>query len=233
MLITRLSVVRFHPVSRVITRLGNHPFFMPKMVISHLNLSPYHLLNGFHRIFKKNNLLKKIKLYLAMSLNGKIARADGDVHWLETIPNPDPNHYGYYDFYNSIDTTIQGNSTYQLILSWGVDFPYKDKTNYVLTRNPDLQDNEDVTFIKENHVQFIRQLKQQKGKDIWLVGGGQVNTMLWNEGLIDEIQLHVMPIVLSDGIELFELVPEQKLLTLVESKAYVNGVLELKYRPAT
>lgn len=174
--------------------------------------------------------MKKIKLYIAASLNGRIAQSDGSVEWLESIPNPEKSDYGYEEFYNSIDTTIQGNSTFNQIVGWGIDFPYANKKNYVFTRKKGLENNKYVEFISENHIEFIKQLKQQNGKDIWLIGGGQINTMLLNRGLIDEIQIFVMPIVLSDGIELFESLPKETPLKLIETKAFTSGVVELKYK---
>lgn len=173
--------------------------------------------------------MRKIKLYIAISLNGKIAKADGSVHWLESIPNPEKSDYGYYDFYNSIDTTIQGYNTYKQIVDWGIDFPYADKKNYVLTRKQELTNNKDVDFIKENPIDFIKRLKSDKGKDIWLIGGGQINTMLLSAQLIDDIYLHVMPIIIPDGIELFEHIPKETKLNLISSKNYSSGVVELKY----
>jgi dihydrofolate reductase len=173
--------------------------------------------------------LRKIKLYIAISLNGKIAKADGSVDWLESIPNPDKSDYGYYDFYKSIDTTIQGYNTYKQIVDWDIDFPYADKKNYVLTRKQDLANNKDVDFINENPISFIKNLKRESGKDIWLIGGGQINTMLLNEWLIDEIHLHVMPIIITDGISLFEHIPKETKLDLIASKNYPSGVVELKY----
>ena len=122
-----------------------------------------------------------------MSLNGKIADADGGVDWLETIPNPDKLDFGYAEFYKSIDTTIMGNNTYSQICSWGIDFPYPDKKNFVLTRKKMLKNTEYVDFISTNHISFIKELKAGKGADIWLIGGGQVNTMLLNEDLVDAI----------------------------------------------
>lgn len=174
--------------------------------------------------------MRKIKLYIAQSLNGKIAQSNGSVDWLESIPNPDKLDYGYADFYNSVDTTIQGNKTYQQIMSWGIDFPYPDKKNYVLTRNSSLKNTEFVDFISENTIDFLRNLKNQEGKDIWLVGGGSINTMLFNENLIDEIQVFVMPIILSEGIEVFEALPKQNNLELIESKSYPTGAVELNYK---
>jgi len=174
--------------------------------------------------------MKKIKAYLAASLNGKISRADGNVDWLDALPNPDMLDYGYFEFYDSIDTTIQGYNTYQLVMGWNIDFPYKAKKNYVLTRKQGLDQNEHVEFISENHIAFLKELKNQEGKDIWLIGGGQVNTMLLNENLIDEIIIHVMPIILPDGIELFELIPKETFLKLINSKSYPTGVVELVYQ---
>ena len=174
--------------------------------------------------------MRKIKLYIATSLNGKIAQADGSVDWLEAIPNPEKIDHGYSDFYQSIDTTIQGNSTYQQVLNWGIDFPYPDKKNYVFTRKQGLENTEFVEFISENHVEFIQQLKQQEGGDIWLIGGGQINTLLLNHDLIDEVQVFVMPIVLTSGIEMFGAIPKETKLELLESKSYSTGAVELRYK---
>ena len=174
--------------------------------------------------------MRKIKSYIAISLNGKIAKLDGNVKWLEDLPNPDKLDYGYFDFYNSIDTTIQGYSTYDQIMSWGIDFPYADKKNYVITRKQNLENTEHVEFISENHAEFFRALKQQEGKDIWLVGGGGINTLLFNENLIDELQIFVMPIVLPGGIELFGSIPNEKGLKLIDSKTYATGAVELVYQ---
>lgn len=174
--------------------------------------------------------MRKLKLYIALSLNGKIATLDGSVDWLESIPNPDKIDYGYHEFYQTIDTTIQGNNTYKQIISWGIDFPYADKKNYVFTNQQELSNTEHVEFISTNHIDFVQQLKRGKGKDIWLIGGGQLNTMFINNKLIDEIQLFIMPIILSDGIELFEAIPTETRLNLIETKPYPTGAVELKYK---
>tara|TARA_R110002111_G_scaffold78363_2_gene124265 strand:+ start:1189 stop:1725 length:537 start_codon:yes stop_codon:yes gene_type:complete len=174
--------------------------------------------------------MRKLKLYIAISLNGKIAKSDGSIDWLEAIPNPEKIDHGYADFYKSIDTTIQGNTTYKQILSWGIDFPYADKNNYVFTRDKTLINTSEVVFISDNHLDFVKQLKNQKGGDIWLIGGGQLNTLLLNEKLIDEIQVFVMPIVLTQGIDLFESLPKETKLTLIETKAYSTGAVEIKYK---
>lgn len=69
-----------------------------------------------------------------MSFNGKIAKKDGTVAWLDAIPHPEGEDYGYADFYEGIDTTIMGYATYHQVINFDIPFPYPDKTNYVLTR---------------------------------------------------------------------------------------------------
>jgi len=174
--------------------------------------------------------LRKIKLFIAVSLNGKIARPDGSVDWLEIIPNPEKTDYGYQDFLNSIDTTIQGYNTYNQLIGWGIDFPYMGKKNYVLTKKQDAVNTEYVEFITENHTEFIKQLKEEEGSDIWLIGGSQANKLVLNAGLLDEIIIFIMPIVLSGGIELFDAFPKETRLELLGKKSYSGGVVELNYR---
>jgi dihydrofolate reductase len=186
-------------------------------------------ISGKGKTKKYNNRMRKLKLYIACSLNGKIAAKNGSVDWLETIPNPEKSDYGYPDFQQTIDTTIQGYRTYKQIIDWGIDFPYMDSKNYVFTNNKTHQNTEYVEFVSTNHIEFVKKLKQQTGKDIWLIGGGQINTILLNSGLIDEIQVFMMPIILSEGIELFEALPKQTLLMLKGSKTYSSGVVELNY----
>ena len=172
---------------------------------------------------------RKTILYIAQSLNGKIAQPDGDVEWLNAISNPDKLDFGYADFYNSVDTTIQGYSTYNQVLNWGIEFPYKGKQNYVFT-NKTKNETENVIFVSENHVDFVKNLKSGKGKNIWIIGGGKMNTFLLNKNLIDEIMVFIMPIVLSGGIELFELTPKETILELLNTEKYSNGVVKLHYK---
>ncbi|MFT5168043.1 MAG: dihydrofolate reductase [Saprospiraceae bacterium] len=173
--------------------------------------------------------MKKIILYAAISLDGKIAKEDGAVEWLEDIPNPENLDYGYTDFYESIDTTLMGNKTYQQVLGFDVPFPYPGKENYVFTKNKNLKDDENVKFVSDGVVPFLRDLKQKEGKDIWLVGGAEINTLLLNNNLIDELMVFVMPVILGPGISLFSGRPDFSRLTLVESKNYATGIVSMTY----
>lgn len=173
--------------------------------------------------------MKKIKLYIAISLDGYIAKADGSVDWLHELPNPDKLDYGYFAFYDSVDTTLMGNKTYQQVLGFDMDFPYADKTNYVFTQNTELKDDGHAKYISKDHINFLKELKKGEGKDIWLIGGGQLNALLLHHRLIDEMQVYIMPILLGDGIPMFAKGKESIPLNLVHTETYSSGVVELRY----
>ncbi len=164
-----------------------------------------------------------------MSLNGKIARKNGSVDWLEAIPNPDQTDFGYEEFYKSIDTIIMGKNTFDQIMSWGIEFPYVGNKNYIFTSKSDIPNTKDVEFVSENHLDLLRKIKQEEGKDIWLIGGGKTNSMLIDANLIDEIIVFVMPIILPGGIDLFSSFTKGKNLQLKSNKSYSSGVIEMRY----
>ncbi len=173
--------------------------------------------------------MRKLKLYIAASLDGFIAKPDGNVDWLN---DPDfmieGEDFGYKEFLDTIDTTLMGNSTYQEILGFGKPFPYPEKVNYVFTKS-NHQDNENVKFINSDIHHFVQELKSQNGSDIWLIGGGKINTVMMDHELIDEIILTVMPICLGEGIPLFSPGSKSVKWKLSSSRAYESGVVQLVY----
>jgi dihydrofolate reductase len=122
-----------------------------------------------------------------------------------------------------------GNSTYQQVLGLSPEFPYASKMNYVFTRNKELEKDENVTFVTENHLSFVKSLKEKPGKDIWLIGGGKVNAFFLENNLIDELILFIIPVLLGDGIPLFEKTGLSVPVQLSGSKTHGNVVMELKY----
>ncbi|NVJ46422.1 MAG: dihydrofolate reductase [Cytophagia bacterium] len=173
--------------------------------------------------------MRKLVAYIAISLDGKIADAEGGVGWLDTINHPKDEDYGYAAFMETIDTTVMGNTTYQQVLGFDMPFPYKEQKNYVFTRNINLTSDENVTFISSDHAQWLAELKQQRGKNIWLLGGGEVNTLCLQAGLLDEMIVHVMPFIVGKGISIFSDAELMQHLELTSSKVYSSGVMELRY----
>jgi len=174
--------------------------------------------------------MKKLKLYIACSLDGKIAKPDGDVRWLEELPNPDKTDHGYTQFLSGVDTTLMGYKTYEVVLGLGIDFPYKEQKNYVFSRRA--RDPQPfVEFVSGDIVSFTARLKEQEGKDIWLIGGGEINTLLLDAGLIDEIQVFIMPIVIGDGVPLFGAFPDETTFRVLEIKSFSTGAVMIRYEP--
>ncbi|CDN30507.1 Dihydrofolate reductase [Mucinivorans hirudinis] len=174
--------------------------------------------------------MKKIKLYIAVSLDGYIATPDGGIEWLNEITNPTDEDHSYNALLASVDTVLMGGRTYHEIIGFGVPWPYKDKQTYVISRNnTNVTPDERVEFITENIYAEIATLKTQDGKDIWLVGGGKLTTMLLNHELIDEMQIAIVPIVLGAGLPLFPNNPLKSKWTLKESKSYDTGLVVSTY----
>ncbi|MFJ8268736.1 dihydrofolate reductase family protein [Peribacillus asahii] len=148
----------------------------------------------------KNN--RKLVLFIAASLDGYIAAKDESLDWLYKVEGEGDN--GYSEFYETIDTVLMGRRTYDWILKNVTgDFPYKDKECYVFSRSV-TEDHVEVKFVKDNIVGFTNKLKQQQGKNLWIVGGEELLRSFLKEKLIDELILTVAPTLIGTGISLFK-----------------------------
>lgn len=174
--------------------------------------------------------MRKIILYIATSLDMKIADEYGGVEWLNLFQNTDESDYGYVDFYNATDTIIMGNNTYKTILNFGIEFPYKNHACFVFSRNAEHLDDENVFKVYAEYEMVVKKLKRQKSKkNIWLMGGGELASFFLENKWIDEIRLFVMPIILGNGIDLFTGHLNQKTLKFESSKNFTSGAVELIY----
>jgi dihydrofolate reductase len=114
-------------------------------------------------------------------------------------------------------------------LTFGDEFPYKNKEVYVFTRNLRFTKDNNVSFISENIAGFVENLKKSNNSNIWLVGGAEIITCLIENELVDEIRLFTMPVILQSGISLINALSYDKKLKLIDTKSYNNGVLESNY----
>jgi dihydrofolate reductase len=173
----------------------------------------------------------QIKLFIACSLDGYIARENNTLDWLHALPNPKQLDYGYHSFLAEIDTLIMGRTTYEEILGFGVDWPYGDCNIYVLSRNQGSQAQTPRTrFLNELNKESLEELRRKSQKNIWIVGGGQIISQCLALGEVDELILSIIPIILGDGIRLFPGQPKETWLELVSSKAFETGVVNLHYQ---
>ena len=144
---------------------------------------------------------RKLILFIATSLDGYIAGEEHQMDWLFNVEGEGDN--GFSKFYDSIDTVLVGRTTYDWIIEYEkVDSIYNDKECYVFSRTERSSLNN--TFINEDAAGFVRELKNKDGKDIWLVGGGDLIHTFIKENLVDELRVTVAPVLLGKGIPLFK-----------------------------
>jgi dihydrofolate reductase len=172
--------------------------------------------------------MRKIKLYIASSLDNYIASEDGGIEWLFSDAD-----YGYEKFYDSIDTILVGRKTYEQSLRFD-EYPYKGKKVYVFTRKAKVEKEKktsDVEYIDGDIPEFVKRLTQQlgRGKDIWLLGGGEIVSIFLNADLVDELILSIHPIILGNGIPLFNTIRKRVNLRLIESIPFASGLVQLHY----
>jgi dihydrofolate reductase len=172
---------------------------------------------------------RKIIVYIATSADGYIARADGNVDWLNR-PRPAGN-YGMDAFLRSIDTILWGRKTYEPVLRMGKagsGFGPKVK-NYVFTHRPMKSRAPDVEFVNEPVWAFARRLRAEPGKDIWMMGGAGLIASFLDENEIDDFIIHVVPVFIGEGIPLIQ--PRHRLvrLELRSARRFPDGVVRLHY----
>ena len=170
---------------------------------------------------------RKIIVYIATSADGYIARPDGDFSWLDR--KPVKGNYGMAKFYRKVDTVIMGRKTYEIGVKMG-QAGYPEKHNYVFTRKPAANPASNIEFITEAPKSFARRLRRTRGKHIWLVGGGEVIAAFLDAGEVDEISIHVIPILIGEGIPLIQPRHRDIELKLLKARRYTDGVVRLHYR---
>lgn len=172
---------------------------------------------------------RKIIVYIATSADGFIARPDGSVDWLE---RPDvEEHYQAAAFFNSIDTVFWGRKTYDFALGHGgVNFGGMKMTNYVFSSHPPQEDPDDVIFVREPVPDFATRLRKEEGKDIWMMGGAEIIRSFLDIGEIDEFIIHVIPVMIGEGIPLAAPNRRNIELELIDERKFPDGVVKLHYR---
>jgi dihydrofolate reductase len=169
--------------------------------------------------------MRIVILFIADSLDGYIAKKDHGIDWLFTDQD-----YGYKEFYASIDTALMGRKTYDAMLKMEGGNFIPDKQVYIFSKKLDKAVYENYEVIKSDMIEFTRSLLKKPGKDLWLIGGGEIIKAFLENRLVDEIVLSIHPILLGSGIPLF---PEGDYFThyeTVECIKFDSGLVQLKYK---
>ena len=169
---------------------------------------------------------RKLVLFIAISLDGYIATEDHQLDWLFSVEGEGDN--GFAKFYGTVDTVLMGRTTFDWICRQEpVEKIYADKECYVFSRTERPAINH-IHFIHDNAAAFAKELKQKDGKNIWVVGGGELLHAFIAEKLVDEIIVTVAPVLLGKGIPLFKDNDFQTRLALKEVNR-MNQFVELRY----
>jgi dihydrofolate reductase len=182
------------------------------------------------------NTDSRVTIHMAASLDGFIARKDGQVDWLETSDefadgdSLDPEFLE--DLLKTIDCYVMGSRTYETALSFeakGFGWSYGDKPTFVLTSRDLPRTRDSIKFYSGDLVQFVNVHLRPTFRTIWFVGGGVVSGKCLCLGLADEVRYSILPILIGDGIPFFEKLDKDVPLHLTEVKAYKSGMVELCY----
>ncbi len=171
--------------------------------------------------------MRKLKYYVACSIDGFIARKDGS---FDCFPFDNEVVADYLESLKSFDIVLMGRKTYELGLKEGKTDPYPNMKSYVFSRTMGKSPDERVQLISDNIPNLVRNLKNETGKDIYLCGGADLAAMLFSENLIDEVILKLNPFLMGLGIPLFGRVVKQTALHLTDSKIYKSGTILLHYQ---
>ena len=169
--------------------------------------------------------MRKIVLGLGISLDGYIARPDGSVDFLFM-----PKDYSMAPFFKTIDVAILGRKTYDVgVRMSGGKFDGQGLNCYVFSRSQPAGEHGGANFVNEPLAKFVQSLRKRPGKNIWLMGGGELAREFLKDDLVDELYLGIVPVLIGEGIPLFPSRFPQREFSLLENKTYSRGLIALKY----
>lgn len=173
--------------------------------------------------------MRKVTFGGAISLDNYLARPDHTVDWLLWGKEA---HEVMAEYWKTIDTILMGRNTYDvsLRLSKSKKGGTPGMKTYVFSRTLTPRADKTVTIVSQDAVEFVRDLKKQDGKDICLMGGGDLAKSLFEGGVIDEIGFNIHPVLLGSGIPLYYPMSRQINLELLECRPFKNGCVMVKYR---
>lgn len=166
--------------------------------------------------------MSELVYYVASTLDGFIAHEDGSFDgfaWDDEVVS---------DFFNDqkqFDTVLMGRKTYEVGLKEGKTSPYPEMRQIVFSKSLDASPDPAVELVSSDLVEFVKGLKSESDRPIWVCGGSEIATQLVKAGLIDKIVIKLNPVIFGSGIPLFGSIPQHVSLKLVGQKTYGCGIV--------
>ncbi len=167
--------------------------------------------------------MRRVRYQVATSLDGYIAGPNGEADWIIMDPEID-----FREIFNQFDTLLMGRLTYDAAASMGGGV-WPGMTTVVFSKTLSARDHPGVTVVADKMQETVADLRCQPGKDIWLFGGGQLFRSMAEAGLVDTVELAVIPVLLGAGIPFYPAPSGQRKLTLTGHKVYSTGIVALQY----
>jgi dihydrofolate reductase len=169
-------------------------------------------------------------VFIGKSIDGFIAGKNGELDWLDMIPNPDKNGMGYPEFMSKIDAIVMGKNTFETVTNFDIDWPY-EKHVFVLSRSlKDIPETlkEKVTLLKGNLKDILKTIHKKGFYNLYIDGGKTVQNFL-KEDLIDALIINTLPIILGDGIPLFDVLPKSLKFNHIKTEVFLNEIVQSHY----
>ncbi len=172
----------------------------------------------------------KNKVFIATSLDGYIADKNGEIDWLNSIPNPNNYDLGYSEFTSQIDAIVMGRKTFETVCGFNIEWPYK-KIVFVLsnslTKIPEEYKGK-VELVKGDLKKVIEEIHEKGFKNLYIDGGKTIQSFL-NEDLIDEMIITLIPYLLGGGVPLFAELPKRLDFECVNTKIFLGMVVQNRF----
>jgi len=170
----------------------------------------------------------EVVYYVASSLDGYIATADGSVDWLSRFQNAGEDH-GAGELHASVHALLLGSHTYEFALKLG-QWPSPDKPSWVFTKRTLRILHPSITLTSQSPAEVVGHLGARGFRRAWLMGGGRLAASVHAEGLISRYILSVIPVLLGSGIPFLALHSlYEDALQLVAAKPFKSGIVQLTY----
>jgi dihydrofolate reductase len=173
--------------------------------------------------------MASVRLYLATSVDGFIADRDGSVDWLMPY---DGRLYGYDKFVAEVGALIMGRRTFEIIRATGEEWPYKGKAVVVLSSQVLGRLPPGVSIAARGLWEGLQQARKLTPRDIWIVGGAVTIQTALEEGLVDILEIFLVPVLLGKGLNMLNDLTRRPTLNFDGIDTFPDGVVKLRYRVA-
>ncbi len=174
---------------------------------------------------------KTNSVFIATSIDGYISDKNDELDWLHYIPNPDSIDMGYGKFTNRIDAIVMGRTTFETVCGFDIAWPYK-KPLFVLSNTllelPESYKTK-AELVKGSLTEILEQIHKKGYHRLYIDGGTTIQSFL-NEDLIDELVITTIPILLGGGSRLFAELTHELKFEHVESKEFLNDIVQSHYK---